>query len=275
MSQPSTTRALNVIFDDLAHELESLRFSLPVTHVYNPLLYARQPLSLFLERFASMGAENLLLGMNPGPWGMAQTGVPFGAVAPARDWLRVEAPVGRPAGEHPKRPISGYACPRNEVSGERLWGWAAATFGTPEAFFSTFFVHNFCPLIFLEESGRNLTPDKIKAAERKPLLEPCHRALGRVIKVLGPRRVIGVGVWATKMVRTMLDSGYDGVMPEVGTILHPSPANPHANRGWAGKVNAQLKELGIELPAGEYNAQVRGQGESLGNNAAKKKSSKP
>lgn len=251
MSQSSTTpaEALGGILDDLHRELEPLTFGAPITHVYNPLAYARRPLDLYLERYASLGASNLLLGMNPGPWGMAQTGVPFGAVAPARDWLGVEAPVGTPDDEHPKRPISGFECSRNEVSGERLWGWAAATFGTPEAFFSTFFVHNFCPLIFLEESGRNLTPDKIKVAERRPLLEPCHRALRRVIDVLAPERVIGVGKWATTMIRASLDSSTsDDTSPVVGTILHPSPANPQANRGWADKVSTQLEALGVDLP---------------------------
>ncbi|MEM6794772.1 MAG: single-stranded DNA-binding protein, partial [Acidobacteriota bacterium] len=163
--------------DSLSEGLERLRFSAPIAHVYNPLVYAREPLGLYLERYAGLGAENLLLGMNPGPWGMAQTGIPFGAIAPARDWLGVEAPVGKPAAEHPKRPVLGFGCERQEVSGQRLWGWARETFGEPHRFFATIFVHNYCPLIFLEESGRNLTPDKIRVAERRPLLERCDEAL--------------------------------------------------------------------------------------------------
>jgi len=229
---------------DLAEELRSLRFGSPVEYVYNPLDYALVPYLRYLERFGSGQPEVLFLGMNPGPWGMAQTGIPFGAIAPVRDWLGLaEEPVGKPSREHPKRPVEGFACQRNEVSGVRLWGWARDTFGTPERFFKRFFVGNYCPLIFLEASGRNLTPDKLRAAERSALLPPCDRAVRRLVEVLGVRRVIGVGVWAEKRARQALA----GLDLEIGRILHPSPASPLANRGWAEQASRQLREMGIEL----------------------------
>ena len=34
--------------------------------------------------------EAVFLGMNPGLWGMAQTGVPFGTVSLVRDWMGIE-----------------------------------------------------------------------------------------------------------------------------------------------------------------------------------------
>ena len=38
-----------------------------------------------------MAKRVVFLGMNPGPFGMAQVGVPFGEVAAVRDWLRIDA----------------------------------------------------------------------------------------------------------------------------------------------------------------------------------------
>ena len=243
------------LLDELGAKVDRLKFGPPVAHVYNPLVYARRPLALYLERYGGLGAETMLLGMNPGPWGMAQTGVPFGAVPQVRDFLGLEAPVDRPPNEHPKRPVEGFACKRQEVSGKRLWGWAEQRFGTPEAFFRRLFVHNYCPLIFLEEGGRNLTPDKIKAAERRPLLEACDEGLRAVVREMRPKRVIGVGGWATKRARAALESLE--FVPEIGTVLHPSPASPAANRGWAEQAEKQLSDLGVDL-GGHLGGDIRG-----------------
>ena len=138
--------------------------------VYDPLDYARRAHAAYLDAYAGSRKRVVFLGMNPGPFGMAQTGVPFGDVAQVRDFLGIEAPVGRPASEHPKRPVQGFACARSEVSGTRLWGAIAAQFGTPARFFADHFVANYCPLLFLEASGRNRTPDKLPAAERERAL---------------------------------------------------------------------------------------------------------
>lgn len=219
-----------------------LRFEPPVAFVYRPLDYARAPHEEYLRRYARPGVRALLLGMNPGPFGMTQTGVPFGEVAAVRDWLRVEAPVTKPAREHPKRPIKGFACARSEVSGRRFWGWARARHGTPERFFARYFVWNWCPLVFLHESGRNLTPDKLPKPARAPLAAACDRALREMVAALGPEWVIGVGAFAAARARAAL--GEDG--PRIASILHPSPASPAANRGWAEQIGRQLAELGIE-----------------------------
>lgn len=232
------------ISDDLSAAVGGLSFSSPVAHVYNPLDYARDAHRQWLETWGDRGARTLLVGMNPGPWGMAQTGVPFGAVGLVREWLGIDAEVGPPENVHPKRPIEGFACSREEVSGARLWGWARDTFGTPERFFERFWVTNYCPLLFLEESGRNLTPDKLRVAERRPLLEPCDEALRRIGEHLGVERVVGVGAWAEKVATRVF--GDDGV--PVGRILHPSPASPAANRGWAERARAELEAQGVELP---------------------------
>ena len=185
--------ALIEISRRLAQQVDALRFSAPVAHVYNPLVYARRPHELYLERWGGGPKEAILVGMNPGPFGMMQTGVPFGEVNLVRDWLGLEAEVDRPPCEHPKRPIEGFACKRREVSGARLWGWAKDRFVTPETFFARFFVWNWCPLGFLAESGANVTPDKLKAPERKQLEALCDRALAEVVEALRPTVAMSAG----------------------------------------------------------------------------------
>lgn len=229
--------------DGLVADLRELRFGSPVALVYNPLVYARRPYDLYWESYGHPPKEVLLLGMNPGPFGMAQTGVPFGEVTAVRQWLGIEAPVGRPEREHPARPVEGFACGRSEVSGRRLWGWARGRFGAPEAFFRRFFVANYCPLLFLEEGGRNRTPDKLPAAEAGPLYAACDHALRAAVDYLRPRLVVGVGKFAEDRARAAL--AQTGVA--VGRITHPSPANPAANRGWAEIVERELGALGVRL----------------------------
>ena len=231
------------IIEDLLDELKPLRFDTPVSHVYNPLVYARAPYAKYLQLYAELPKEIVLIGMNPGPWGMAQTGIPFGEVSAVRDWLNIEAPVGTPEKMHPKRPVSGFKCTRSEVSGRRLWGWAQKVFKTPANFFSRFFVANYCPLMFIEAGGRNRTPNQLRASERKPLIEVCDRALRRTIEQLTPRYVIGVGLFAEERAQAALSD----IKVNIGRITHPSPANPKANRGWEAIIEKELAALGIEL----------------------------
>lgn len=232
---------LAAVTDRLIRDLHKLTFAPPVTHVYNPLVYARRPYDQYLERFAKGPLEVVLVGMNPGPWGMAQTGIPFGEIDAVRQWMGIEAPVGKPAFEHPKRPVEGFGCRRSEVSGRRLWGWARETYGTPEAFFARFFVANYCPLLFIEAGGRNRTPDKLPLAERTPLLAACDRALRDTLRLLRPRLAVGVGAFAAARLKTAVE----GLAITTGKITHPSPANPKANRGWAALVEKEFRQMGI------------------------------
>ena len=227
----------------LSIQLRKLSFAPPITHVYNPLEYAREPHARYLARYGAGPKRVVFLGMNPGPFGMAQTGVPFGEVSLVREWLRIDGRVSRPDPEHPKRPIEGFACTRSEVSGARLWGTIRERFQSPEHFFAEHFVANYCPLVFMEASGKNRTPDKLPTAERTALFEACDEHLQALVRALGPAWVIGIGKFAEGRARAAL-SGSD---VQVGTILHPSPANPVANRGWAERASKQLSELGIPL----------------------------
>ncbi|HEX5418521.1 MAG TPA: uracil-DNA glycosylase family protein [Gammaproteobacteria bacterium] len=229
---------------ELAARLEPLSFAPPVCCTYNPLVYAREPHEAYLNRYgAAAPREVLLVGMNPGPFGMVQTGVPFGDVVMAREWLRVTGRVSHAGAEHPKRPVLGFACRRREVSGSRLWGWARARYGDADSFFARFFVANYCPLAFVEESGRNRTPDKLPAEERQALFAACDDALRAVVLYFAPRFVIGIGGFAERRLREALTD----CRCRIGTILHPSPASPLANRGWPEVIERQLESLGIEL----------------------------
>jgi single-strand selective monofunctional uracil DNA glycosylase len=233
----------------LSRALSRLQFPPPIAHVYDPLQYAFAPYQAYLTRYGAGSKRVVLLGMNPGPFGMMQTGVPFGEIAAVRDWMGIQAPVRKPAHQHPQRPIEGFDCPRSEVSGRRLWGWAAQRFGSAEAFFRDWLVLNYCPLVFLEASGRNFTPDKLPAQLAAAVHTACDRHLATALAELQPEFAIGVGAFAEKRIRAVLQGeGIDSALARrvrVGQILHPSPASPAANRGWSEAAEGQLAALGV------------------------------
>jgi single-strand selective monofunctional uracil DNA glycosylase len=237
----------NTPFDDIIDEwlieLRSLRFTPPVTHIYNPLEYARKPHDLYFERYGTGTKDVILVGMNPGPWGMVQTGVPFGEISIVIEWLGIREEVDQPENPHPKRPVEGFSCRRSEVSGKRLWGWARERFGTPERFFKRFMVFNYCPLVFWDTNGKNKTPNTLKVAQRKPLHQACDRALRRMIGYWQPEFVVGVGAYARDQVAEAL-AEFDVT---VGGISHPSPANPKANRGWVELIEKEFSDMGIAV----------------------------
>ncbi|MDR1316323.1 MAG: single-stranded DNA-binding protein [Spirochaetales bacterium] len=241
-----SVQALIHISQRLAGECARLRFTAAAA-VYNPLVYARTAHEKYLRLYGAPPKKIIFLGMNPGPWGMAQTGVPFGEIAAVRDWLGITAEVDKPRHEHPMRPVSGFACTKSEVSGRRLWGFFRERFKTPEAFFQDHFVANYCPLVFMTESGANLTPDKLPAEEAAPLFKVCDRALADVIQLLRPQWVVGVGGFAAKRIdaAAALNAGDNPVSFRKAQILHPSPANPKANAGWGKEAADILLRTGV------------------------------
>lgn len=226
---------------NLRDALQGLSFGLPVTHTYQPLDYAWQTHCDYLQRYGSGKKRVLFLGMNPGPFGMAQTGVPFGEIPAVRDWMNISGAVGSPAQPHPKRPIDGFACAKSEVSGRRLWGLFAQLYPQADDFFRDHFVANYCPLVWMSASGANLTPDKLSATEMQPVEQACQRHLQQVIAALQPQWLIGVGAYAEQRLREACPT-FSG---SIGKILHPSPASPAANRDWAGTATQQLRALGV------------------------------
>ncbi len=238
-----TRMKIDNTIDTLIKELGKLSFDSPVSHVYNPLEYARKSHDLYFDRFGKPPKEIVFVGMNPGPWGMAQTGVPFGEIDAVKNWMGIEAAVGIPDDVHPKRPVDGFACPKSEVSGKRLWGWAKKRFETPKRFFKRFFVINYCPLLFIEAVCRNKTPDKLPKDEKTRLFEICDQALLETVLFLKTEHVIGIGNFAAARVKSALKK----TDIKIGKITHPSPANPKANKGWDALIESELSDMSIDL----------------------------
>jgi single-strand selective monofunctional uracil DNA glycosylase len=234
----------------LAKACAEMVFHDPVRFVYNPLLYARAPHEQYIRKYGNGPRRVIFLGMNPGPWGMAQTGVPFGEVAAVRDWMRITGAVHPRQEMHPRVRITGFECGRSEVSGNRLWGLMQKRFGEPQEFFRTHLVVNYCPLLFLDASGRNVTPDKISRADRQALERECDIHLRAVVKALDPSWLVGIGRFAQGRLETVQrEAGWHS--RTVLGIPHPSPASPLANRDWAGTVTAILEARGVWRQASE------------------------
>lgn len=226
----------------LRDECNRLSFQSPVSWTYNPLEYAWLAHESYIQKYAKSTCRVLFLGMNPGPYGMAQTGVPFGEIASVKGWLGIETDVYKPAKEHPKRPVEGFACTKSEVSGRRLWGLFQRKFEKPQNFFRSHFVTNYCPLVFMDDGARNVTPDKIKRDDAQKLSEVCDEHLRRIVDAIKPAFLVGVGAFAEDCLKRVTngDTGF-----QITRILHPSPASPAANRDWEGTATRQLIESGV------------------------------
>ena len=68
--------------------------------------------------------------------------------------------------------------------------------GRSELFYENCLVYNFCPLSFMEDSARNITPDQLRGEAKKRLLEFCDEALRKVVELLQPDMIVGVGKFA-------------------------------------------------------------------------------
>lgn len=159
-----------------------------------------------------------------------------------KEWLKVSGTVGKPAKEHPKRPIIGLQLAKSEVSGSRFWGFFQTLCGgDPDVFFANCFVSNYCPACFMTQSGKNITPPTFKVDVRGRLEGVCDSFLVETVRTLGVEWVIGVGQYAESRARVALNG--DGV--KVGVVMHPSPINPAANKEWPKVVTSQLTELGV------------------------------
>jgi single-strand selective monofunctional uracil DNA glycosylase len=230
-------RYLIELVRNFAHEVDRLQFSGDL-YVYNPLMYAWKAHRAYLERYLHRGVKILFLGMNPGPFGMAQTGVPFGEVRAVSQWMQINEEISQPARVHPKRPITGFATQRSEVSGKRLWSLMENRFGSAQNFFSQHAVVNYCPLVFVDggPTGRNIIPEKLPREERQALEQVCDEHLVQVLEYLEVQHLVGIGNYAAAKLRQVAPK------EEVLTLLHPSPSNPRANAGWEEIATKQMRE---------------------------------
>jgi single-strand selective monofunctional uracil DNA glycosylase len=228
----------------LAGSAAEIHFRAPVRHLYNPLAYARAPAEAYLRAYAATPKRIVFVGMNPGPWGMAQTGVPFGEVSVVRDWLGISGAVTPPAGGHPRLRIDGFQCTRSEVSGRRLWGLLRDHYRTAQRLSREAFVGNYCPLMFLDAEGRNITPDKIAREDRAALYGICDRFLLELVQALAPQWLVGVGKFVEERLAALAPS-LGPEAPRITAIPHPSPASPMANQDWAGQADRALHDAGV------------------------------
>lgn len=159
----SVNTALLNIAKQLNQRLQSLTFKSPIEFVYNPVEYAFNLHEQYINTYCKSTKEIIFIGMNPGPFGMCQTGVPFGDINHVKDWLGIDGVLlSKPENECPNRPILGLSCTRQEISGQKFWGLFEKICGTPENFFKSAFVYNYCPLAFMKNNGANVTPNNIK-----------------------------------------------------------------------------------------------------------------
>ncbi|MBW3583827.1 MAG: single-stranded DNA-binding protein [Euryarchaeota archaeon] len=217
----------------------------PVAYTYHPLSYAWRPHKAYLERYGGK-KKALLVGMNPGPWGMGQNGVPFGERDLVRDWLGIgDETIERPSVMHEKRPVNGWDNTRSEQSGKRLWGYLKEHFGSADRALSDMLIVNHCPLLMFSADGKNITPDKLRKAAREELLSVCDEGLRRSAKAASAELLIGIGAYAGDRCADIAASM--GLAAD--RIPHPSPASPLANidngSRWKAEVTRTLAAHGL------------------------------
>ncbi|XP_050590337.1 single-strand selective monofunctional uracil DNA glycosylase [Bombus affinis] len=227
---------------NLAAELRKITFRLPVEYVYSPLEYAFNIHTMYVQKYCNTVKKILFLGMNPGPWGMSQTGVPFGEISMVRDWLKICGHVGKPAKEQPNRKVTGFQCTRSEISGKRLWGLFQELCKSPEKFFEHAYIHNYCPIALMNKKGCNITPAEIKGPEIQILHSACDKALADAIKILKVEIIIGIGGYAEKRAQLVVQSSKLPV--KVLCLPHPSPRAVN-NKNWSEKATQKLSEFGL------------------------------
>lgn len=225
----------------LKSQCNNLKFSFE-GYIYNPLDYAWDCHEKFLRKYIKQNAKAVFLGMNPGPFGMMQTGVPFGEINAVKDYLKITGNIEKPENEHPARPVLGFETKRSEISGLRLWSLIASHYPNAD-FASDIAFFNYCPLGFLlnTKTAKNETPDHLAKEERKALEDVCNNYLDDVIEMINPEYLVGVGKYA----EAKLLSANGSTGKKVFSIIHPSPGNPQANSNWAGKTELRLKEAGL------------------------------
>lgn len=219
-------------------ELESIKSIIPDSlFVYNPLTYALDMHLAYIEKYAIKNTKILFLGMNPGPFGMTQNGIPFGEINFVKDYFNFNCEIKSPKIEHQYRPIEGLGCSRSEVSGKRFWSLMRDHYGDSNSLVGQVYVANYCPFVFLEKTktAKNITPDKLPKEIRVVINKICDDYLWDTQEILQCESLIGIGKYAEKKLK---NNKYP-----YSSILHPSPASPLANKGWAERASLKLEEL--------------------------------
>jgi single-strand selective monofunctional uracil DNA glycosylase len=244
---PEIAKSLLDAAADLRDAVDGMQFQ-TAAYTYNPLRYAWEPYASYITKYGpGRAGRTLLVGMNPGPWGMAQTGVPFGDPVMVRDWLGIKGSVEPFDGAYKRVPVMGFSSHRRERSGTRLYSWAKHRFGSADRFFEDFFVLNYFPLLLLTKDGKNLTPARLPRRERAIVATTCDSHLRFYMQAIKPRCVAGFGHYAAEQARRVVEQL--GLAIPVPYLLHPSPASPRANQNWEELAEAELSAAGVALPS--------------------------
>ena len=194
----------------------------------------------YLKRFGEGRKRVVFLGMNPGPFGMVQVGVPFGEVNAVRDWMQISAPVAPPKTPNPSRPVEGFTCQRSEVRVSACGRFFAERY--PHA-------QDFCRPLCAELLPAGVLRSRAQRDTRQAPEERNRTALCRLRCTFrrASTRWRRNG-WSASA--SLPDAGASSACPFVPAgedrhRAHPSPAGPIANRGWAPQAAAQLTALGI------------------------------
>lgn len=131
------------------------------------------------------------------------------------------------------------------MSGERFWSLFEDLCDEPETFAKNCVVYNYCPLAFLGESGKNVTPVDMKKDIRTKLNDLCDKALMDMIELLETSVIIGIGRFAETRANAVLKENGRQNGISVHFMTHPSPASPMANQGWSGLAKKQLEAIGV------------------------------
>lgn len=203
--------------------------------MYNVLDYAWDAWEQYITQYAKGTAHTLVLGINPGPHGMVQTGIPFGNISTVQHYLNIQPNIQHDKiSPHPRRPVLGLTYTREEPSGKLLWGTIQEMYPNPNDFFSDFFVLNYCPLAFFsnDEKASNLTPDKLPKIYQSHIEILCSKHLAQYLVGFQITRILAVGKYTQQIAGKVLEGGgLDILMPkqkiEVQYLTHPSPLNPN------------------------------------------------
>lgn len=146
--------------------------------------------------------------------------------------------VDKPPLLHPKRPIEGLESTREEPSGKRLWTlFQKLSNGSLDIFFEQCFVHNFCPLVFFNKNGNNITPNELKAPYKQQIRDECLRITEEILKLIQPEIIVAIGLYVYD---TLRKSEYCKTK-RLLRLAHPSPRSLY-NNDWPEKAEKFLIE---------------------------------
>ena len=233
-------RSLLSLWEEHALAWEELRSRLARTTglgVWNPQLYGLPLYRRFAtEHLPTSRGAIVALGLNPGKYGMSQTGIPFTDVTrAARVGIAIEPPGLAPASLRPF--LKSYRVERSSAS---VYNLLDALWGGPAEGWRRLWAVAPCGLLFLEPDGTNVTPADARLARRDDVRELRLRVIRESVEAARPRGVLLLG---QDVARVAADA-----LGDVETLVvdHPVARGP-GRRGpawWAGVVAQAVRARG-------------------------------